>query len=161
MKPKTILLAAAVASILAVPANAGPEVNTAPGGVLVAGEPAPGLAVHGYDVVAYFTEGKPMQGRAEFAAVHGEATYRFASADNLAAFEANPQKYQPAYGGYCAYGVSVNAKFDGDPRYWRIVDGKLYLNLDESIQQAWLKDVDGAIAAAEANWPALRSKTAN
>lgn len=143
---------------LAGPAFAGPEVNTAPGAVLVGGSPAPGLAVHGFDVVAYFTAGKPVQGDARFAVVHEDATYRFASKANLEAFLANPDKYEPAYGGYCAYGVSVGAKFDGDPRYWKVVDGKLYLNLDEGIQKAWLKDVPGAIKKAEANWPALADK---
>ena len=74
-----------------------------------------------------------MQGNAKFAIVLGEATYRFATAAHLETFKANPDKYIPAYGGYCAYGVSVGAKFDGDPRYWKIVDGKLYLNLDQNI----------------------------
>lgn len=159
MKMKSLLALSAAALVgLAAPAFAGPEVNTAPGTVLVAGQPAPGLAAHGFDVVAYFTEKKPVQGDARFAAVHGEATYRFASQANLNAFKANPEKYVPAYGGYCAYGVAVGAKFDGDPRYWSIVDGKLYLNLDASIQEAFLKDVSGAIANAEANWPKLADK---
>ena len=140
------------------PALAGPEVNTATGVVLVAGKPAPGLAVHGFDVVAYFSEGKPVQGDARFAAVHKDATYRFATQQNLDAFKADPAKYEPAYGGYCAYGVSVGAKFDGDPRYWKIVGDKLYLNLDAGVQQAWLKDVPGAIRKAEANWPKLANK---
>lgn len=156
----TVLIAATLAGWLGLTesAFAGPEVNTAPGAVLVAGKPAPGLAVHGFDVVAYFTEAKPVQGEANFAVVHEDATYRFASQANLDAFAANPAKYVPAYGGYCAYGVSVNAKFDGDPRYWKIVDGTLYLNLDAGIQQAWLKDVPGAIKKAEANWPKLANK---
>jgi len=159
MKTSVVIGAAIAAWIgLAVPAFAGPEVNTATGAVLVAGEPAPGLAVHGFDVVAYFTEGKPAQGDANFAVVHDEATYRFASQANLDAFKADPAKYAPVYGGYCAYGVSVGAKFDGDPRYWKIVDGRLYLNLDAGIQQAWLKDVPGAIKKADANWPDLASK---
>jgi YHS domain-containing protein len=144
--------------IATAPAFAGPEVNTSTGAVLVAGKPAPGLAVHGFDVVAYFTKANPVQGDARFAVVHKEATYRFASQANLDAFKANPAKYEPAYGGYCAFGVSVGAKFDGDPRYWRIVDGRLYLNLDKDIQQSWLKDVPGAIKKAEANWPKLRDK---
>jgi len=159
MKTSVVIGAAIAAWIgLAVPAFAGPEVNTATGAVLVAGEPAPGLAVHGFDVVAYFTEGKPAQGDANFAVVHDEATYRFASQANLDAFKADPAKYAPVYGGYCAYGVSVGAKFDGDPRYWKIVDGRLYLNLDAGIQQAWLKDVPDAIKKADANWPDLASK---
>ena len=143
---------------LSAPALAGPEVNTAPGAVLVDGKPAPGLAVHGYDVVAFFTQSQPVQGNATFAAVHKDATYRFASKENLEAFKANPDKYAPAYGGYCAYGVSVGAKFDGDPRYWRIVNGKLYLNLDAGIQEAFLKDVPAALDKAEANWPKLADK---
>ncbi|HSD91452.1 MAG TPA: YHS domain-containing (seleno)protein [Methyloceanibacter sp.] len=144
---------------VAAPAFAGLEVNTAPGAVLVDGEPAPGLAVHGFDVVAYFTEARPVQGEAKFAAIHNDATYRFASKANLEAFKANPDHFVPAYGGYCAYGVSVGAKFDGDPRFWKVMNGKLYLNLDEGIQQAWLKDVPGAIEKADANWPALAGKS--
>lgn len=156
----SVLIGAAIAAWigLAAPAFAGPEVNTTTGAVLVAGDPAPGLAVHGFDVVAYFTEGKPVQGDAKFAVVHRDATYRFASQANLDAFNANPAKYAPVYGGYCAYGVSVGAKFDGDPRYWKIVDGRLYLNLDAGIQQAWLKDIPGAIKKADANWPKLAGK---
>lgn len=155
-----ILAFVALAGLAAVatPALAGPEVNTATGAVLVGGKPAPGLAVHGYDVVAYFKEGKPVQGDAKFALTHKEATYRFSSQENLDTFKANPAKYEPAYGGFCAYGVSVGAKFDGDPRYWKIVDGKLYLNLSAEIQESWNKDVKGHITKAEANWPKIASK---
>ncbi|MCF8468305.1 MAG: YHS domain-containing protein [Sneathiella sp.] len=157
MKKLAILSLAAMGMIAASSSVfAGYEVNTAPGQVLVDGEVAPGLAVHGFDVVAYFTDGKPVKGDAEMAIVHGDATYRFASQANLDAFKADPEKYSPAYGGYCAYGVAVGAKFDGDPNYWRIVDGKLYLNLDQNIANAFGEDVAGAIEKAEANWPGLR-----
>lgn len=154
------LISATIAGLLAMtaPVLAGPQINTATGQVIVAGKPAPGLAVHGHDVVAFFTEGKPMLGEAKYAVVRNDATYRFASQANLDAFKANPARYEPAYGGYCAYGVALGAKFDGDPRFWKIVDGKLYLNLDNDIQQAWLKDVPGAIKKAEANWPGLKDK---
>ncbi len=154
---KFLSMAAAAIMALASPAFAGPEVNTATGAVLVDGKPAPGLAVHGYDVVAYHTQKKPVQGVARFAVKHGEATYRFSSKANMEAFKANPAKYTPAYGGYCAYGVSVNAKFDGDPRYWKIVGGKLYLNLDAGIQKAFNKDVAGNIEKANANWPKIEN----
>jgi len=149
-----------IATLFAVapPAFAGVEVNTAPGDVLVDGKPAPGLGVHGFDVVAYHTQAKPVQGDAKFAVVHANATYRFASKKNLETFKANPAKYEPAFGGYCAYGVSVNAKFDGDPRVWKIVDGKLYLNLDQQIQRAFEKDVAGSIRKAYANWRKLKNK---
>ena len=154
----TLGVLAGLSVVVTAPALAGPEVNTATGAVLVGGKPAPGLAVHGYDVVAFFTDSKPVQGDAKFSVIHNEATYRFASKAHLNTFKANPTKYEPAFGGYCAYGVSVGAKFDGDPRYWKIVDGKLYLNLDQDIAAAFEKDVPGAIKKAEANWPKLRNK---
>lgn len=131
------------------------KINRAPGGVLVDGKPAPGLAVHGHDVVSFFIAGKPTLGDARLAMVHNDATYRFASQSNLDAFKANPDKYVPAFGGFCAYGVSVGALFDGDPRYWKVVDGRLYLNLDQDIADAFNKDVAGALKKAEANWPTL------
>ena len=143
---------------IASPVLAGPEVNTTLGGVLVNGKPAPGLAVRGFDVVAYHKVGKPTEGSARFAAKFGAATYRFASKANLQAFKANPSKYVPAYGGFCAYGVSVNAKFDGDPRLWKIVGGRLYLNLNKDIQSAFNKDVGGAIKKADVIWPKIASK---
>lgn len=145
-------------STFAAPAHAGPEVNTAPGAVLVDGKPAPGLAIHGYDPVAYFKAGKPVQGSADYAVIYKEATYRFSSKENLKTFKANPARYAPEYGGYCAYGVSVGAKFDGDPRFWKIVDNKLYLNLDKNIAAAFEKDTKGSISKAEANWPGLKNK---
>lgn len=153
-------IAIAIAGLLGTvaPAFAGPEINTTVGIVTADGKPAKGLAVHGYDVVSYFTEGKPVKGNAKFAVIQSEATYRFSSQANLDTFKANPAKYEPAYGGFCAYGVSVGAKFDGDPTLWKIVDGRLYLNLDPGIQEAWLKDVPGAIKKAEVNWPGIKGK---
>lgn len=141
-------------AISATPALSEAEVNVAPGKTLA----GPGVAVHGYDPVAYFTEQRPVQGSSEFQTVHENATYRFASAQNLAAFKANPEKYVPGYGGYCAYGVSVGAKFDGDPRFWKIVDGKLYLNLNRKIQQTWQKDIPGNIVKADETWKKIEHK---
>ncbi len=119
----------------------------------------PGLAVHGYDVVAYFEKGQPEVGRAQYSTVYNGATYRFSSEETLDTFEDNPEKYVPQYGGYCAYGVAVGAKFDGDPRLWRIVDGKLYLNLNEDIQATWEKDVPGYIKKGDRNWKKIASRT--
>jgi len=159
---RSVLLIAATLCALSIgalnPAYAGPEVNTTTGAVLVDGKPAPGLAIHGYDAVAYFTEGKPQIGDAKFATVHKDATYRFASKANLDAFKANPAKYEPAYGGYCAFGVSVNAKFDGDPKLWTIKNDHLYLNLDPAIKAMFDKDVAGNIKKADANWPGIAAK---
>lgn len=153
-----IAIAAAGFFATMTPALAGPEINTTVGIVTANGKPALGLAVHGYDVVSYFTAGKPVKGDAKFAVIQSEATYRFSSQANLDTFKANPAKYEPAYGGFCAYGVSVGAKFDGDPTLWKIVDGKLYLNLDPGIQEEWSKDISGNIKKAEVNWPGIKGK---
>ena len=115
-------------------------------------------AVQGYDVVSYQTGKRPIRGNGNFVAVHDGATYQFSSADNQKAFEKDPERYVPAYGGYCAFGTSVGKKFIGDPEVWRIVDGKLYLNLDTSIQSEWLKDVPGRIRSADANWRNIKDK---
>jgi len=136
-------------------ALAGPDTNIS-SGLTIKG---PGLAVHGYDVVAYFTKGEPTVGRAKYSAVYNDATYRFASEEHLDAFEENPERYVPQYGGYCAYGVAVGAKFDGDPHLWRIVDGKLYLNLNEDIQETWEKDIPCNIDKADRNWRRIVHKT--
>lgn len=114
--------------------------------------------VSGYDLVAYHTAGKPTKGNGHNVSVHDGVTYLFANAKNLKAFEANPEKYLPAYGGYCAFGVSVGKKFVSDPEAWKIVDGRLYLNLDKNIQSDWLKDVPGRIKSADANWPKIKNK---
>src|SRR5439155_13771890 len=95
----------------------------------------PGLV--GYDPVAYFTDGKPMRGSGYHVTVHEGVTYAFTSEEHKKMFEANPRKYLPAYGGYCAYGVAVGKKFVVDPEAWKIVDGKLYLNLDKDVQKKW------------------------
>lgn len=113
------------------------------------------LAVEGYDAVAYFTEGKPVKGDKAFSTEYMGAEWRFASADNLAAFKAEPEKYAPQYGGYCAWAVSQNYTARGNPRNWRIVGGKLYLNYNDEIQKRWESDIPGFIAAADKNWPGV------
>lgn len=129
--------------------------NITSGKVLIDGKPAPGIALHGYDAVAYFDAGKPTLGNAQFATTHDHATYRFSSKANLDAFKVNAGRYVPQFGGYCAFGVSVGAKFDGDPLVWRIVDDKLYVNLSADIQQEWFKDIPGNIHKAETKWQTL------
>ena len=119
----------------------------------------PGLS--GYDPVAYFTDGKPVRGSGFHVAVVDGVTYAFASAEHQKMFEANPQKYLPAYGGYCAYGLGVGKKFVADPEVWRIVEGKLYLNLDKGIQQKWEKDIPGFIKKGDSNWVTMKDKKAS
>jgi YHS domain-containing protein len=114
-----------------------------------------GVAVGGYDPVAYFTEGKPVPGLKEITLEHQGVTWRFASEANRDAFRADPAKYAPQYGGYCAWAVSEGYTAKGDPNAWRIVDGKLYLNYDASVQRTWEKNITGHIAKGDANWPKL------
>jgi hypothetical protein len=146
-------LVAALAAMVAAPALAADEINVSRGGTLS----GPGLAVHGYDVVAYFTSGTPTLGSDKFAVAHKGGTYRFSIKANLDEFQANSAKYEPVYGGFCAYGVALGKKFDGDPHYWRIVDGRLYLNLNGDIAAEWAKDVPGNIVKAEGNWTRIRA----
>lgn len=117
-----------------------------------------GVALHGHDPVAYFVEGKPMQGRAELSLAVNGATYWFASEANRQAFKADPAKYEPQYGGYCAYGVAQGYKPDIDPNAFKVVDGKLFLNLSPAVQTRWLADVPGFIVRANQTWPALKDK---
>ena len=111
------------------------------------------LAVGGYDAVAYHKESKPVPGSDEFTHMWKGATWRFASKENLDAFVKEPEKYAPQYGGYCAFAVGHGALASGDPKIWKIVDGKLYLNLDQSVQKSWEKDMTSLIKRGDANWP--------
>jgi YHS domain-containing protein len=128
---------------------AGPELNAS----------STGLALQGYDPVAYFTEGKPSQGNWKITSIYEDATYRFASEEHKATFEANPEAFLPQYGGYCAFGTAMGFKFDGDPNYWRIVDGELFLNISKDIQERWVSDIPNFIHQADANWTEIENKT--
>ena len=158
MQPHPFLRSSLLKLILALASVGGAVAQThqvnASAGLTAQGAP---LALRGYDPVSYFEDGEPRMGTAEHSAVHEGVTYRFATKKNLRTFEANPDRYLPEYGGFCAYGVSVGAKFDGDPLVWKIVDGKLYLNLNPEIQKAWNEDVSGAIRKADGHWPKIRS----
>ena len=115
-------------------------------------------AVGGYDPVAYFTEGKPVAGSANITHEWKGATWRFASEKNRDLFKASPEKYAPQYGGYCAWAVAQGYTAKGDPNHWKIVDGKLFLNYDASVQRNWEKDIPGHIANANKNWPKVLDK---
>lgn len=117
-----------------------------------------GLALRGYDPVAYFTIGSPVKGKQDITVKNGGAIYYFASAENKAQFLQNPKKYLPQYGGYCAYGTAVKAKVDGDPRVWHIVNGKLYLNITRSVDRTWNRGRSTYIKQANRNWTKLRSQ---
>ena len=114
-----------------------------------------GLAIKGYDPVAYFKESKPVKGSKDFVFEWNNATWQFASAEHRDAFAANPEKYAPQYGGYCAWAVSQNKTADIDPNAWKILNDKLYLNYDSEIQKKWEQDFSGNIEKADKNWPEL------
>ena len=117
-----------------------------------------GVAVKGYDVVAYETAGAPQKGRAEFEYRWQGAVWRFTSAANRDRFAASPERYAPQFGGYCSWAVSRGYTADIDPEAWRIVDGKLYLNYSPRVQRMWEEDVRGNIAKAMANWPGVLAR---
>lgn len=136
------------------------------GTVTLAGAPAlaveevnvtDGYAVHGYDVVAYFTDGEPTPGDDAYTAEYQGATYRFASAEHRDMFVADPARYAPEYGGYCAYGAAQGVKADGDPEQWTIVDGTLYLNLSEGVKERWQENIPGYVRGADHNWEIIKS----
>jgi len=114
-----------------------------------------GVAVDGTDVVAYFTQAAPVAGDPGITHEWRGVTWRFATAANRDSFAANPERYAPQYGGYCAYAVSEGYTASTVPEAWKIVDGKLYLNYSRRIQRRWEKDIPGRIAAADQNWPGV------
>ncbi|WP_338845901.1 YHS domain-containing (seleno)protein [Massilia sp. W12] len=116
-------------------------------------------AIRGYDPVAYFTEKKAHKGKPELRHVWQGATWHFASQSNLDAFKAQPEKYAPQYGGYCAYGVAQGYAPEIDPQAFKVVDGKLYLNLSQRVLKRWQKDIPGYVQAADKNWPELKAGT--
>ena len=110
-------------------------------------------AIRGYDSVAYFTQGAPVRGSEKFSHQWRGAIWYFASAEHRDRFAAEPDKFAPQYGGYCAYGVAQGYAPEIDPSAWSIVDGKLYLNFSQSIRERWRADIPGYIRKADANWP--------
>jgi len=113
-----------------------------------------GVAIGGYDPVAYFTEGAPVPGKPEHSLAWMGAEWRFASAANRAAFEADPEAWAPQYGGYCAWAAAQGTVASTIPEAWAIHDGKLYLNYSRRIHRRWERDIPGYVAKADAIWPA-------
>jgi len=111
-----------------------------------------GAAIKGFDPVAYFKEGKPHEGSKDITATYKGSVFRFATVDNRATFEKDPEKYAPQYNGFCAFGVSKGVKAKIEPDQFAIVDDKLYLNYDKDIATKWNKDKSKLITKANANW---------
>lgn len=114
-----------------------------------------GYGADGADVVAYFTEEAAREGSEEHVVMHEGVEYKFVSAENAAAFEADPEAYLPQYGGYCAYAVSQGYTADGDRDAWTVHDGKLYLNVSKPVRFLWNRNRDENIEAGDANWPGV------
>ena len=152
-----------VAALLATAAIAGPLAITpafagVPGSTSSINVDAQGLALAGYDPVAYFDTGKPTHGMASITASYGGARYLFASEAHRKTFLANPAKYLPEFGGFCAVGTSFNEKVDIDPKTGKVVNGKLYVNSNPKAQAIFDKDTAGTITRAEHNWPMVKDK---
>lgn len=111
-----------------------------------------GVAIQGYDPVAYFTEAKPVPGDPKITATHDGAIYRFASAEHKTMFESDPGKYVPQYGGFCAYGAAQGYNAPVEPEQFTIADGKLYLNYNADVRKRWNEDRGGYISKADAYW---------
>jgi YHS domain-containing protein len=117
-----------------------------------------GVAIGGHDPVAYFTEGRPVAGSPEFAVKWKGALWYFASEQNRLAFEMDPRRFAPRYGGYCAYALTRGELAHSSPDAWVIHDGRLYLLVSSAVRDRWAADADGNVARADANWPAALKK---
>jgi YHS domain-containing protein len=111
-----------------------------------------GIAIQGYDPVAYFTEGKPMPGDANITATHDGAIYQFVSLEHKTAFEAAPARYAPQYGGYCAYAAAQGAKASIEPEQFTVFNDKLYLNYNTDVRVRWNQDRENYVSKADAYW---------
>lgn len=116
------------------------------------------VILKGYDAVSYVKAGKAVAGSAKYSASFGGATYHFASAANLKSFKADPQRFVPQYGGFCAMGAALGKKLDVDPTQFKVVDGKLYLNVNADVFKKWSESIPANIAAANLNWPLIQDK---
>ena len=117
-----------------------------------------GIAIQGYDPVAFFTDNKPVKGDAKFVVHHNGANYLFASKEHNDLFNASPEKYEPAFGGYCAYGCTKKKLVEIDVDAFQIVDGRLLLQYSKGIRDDFNKDAKGNLAKAEGFWPELVEK---
>lgn len=119
----------------------------------------PGVAVGGYDTVAYFTKGVETKGDASIKTTYMDVEWRFSSQENLDMFVDDPQKYAPQYGGYCAFAASKGYLAKGDPEAWTVHKGKLYLNFNKDVRSLWQQDIPGNVEKADAKFPGLIGKS--
>jgi len=142
-------------SLFSLSATAAEPINTLEKKGLISGFESSGVAIRGYDTVAYFTQGKPVEGSTEFTTEWEGASWRFSSQEHLDLFTASPEDYAPQYGGYCAYGVAKDGLVKIEPENWSIIDDKLYLNFNDKVQGLWEADIAGFISAADRKFDVL------
>jgi YHS domain-containing protein len=118
-----------------------------------------GVAIRGHDPVAYFKDGKPAKGSAEHRFEHKGSVFLFSSKANRDAFAAEPDRYAPQYGGFCAFGMASGYKAAVDPAAFTVASGKLYLNYNRDVQKQWLADVPAFVGKADQQWPVVSRKT--
>jgi YHS domain-containing protein len=156
---RTFTLSAALLAAMATASFAGPQYVD-----------KTGFAVSGYDVVSYFSldqsdvgapQPAPLAGKAAITADYNGATFAFATEANRDTFLADPAKFAPQYDGHCAYGVAKGGKVPGNPTLWRIVDGKLYLNITKNVVGFWEEDIPGNLSKSEGNWPGIEPAAAS
>lgn len=117
-----------------------------------------GIALKGYDPVAYFTDNAPVKGQPQFSSMYNGATYYFATAEHKKTFDASPAKYEPQFGGFCAYGVSKGYTVKIEPDAFQVVDGRLLLQYDKSVRERFRQDTSGNLKRADSNWPTILEK---
>lgn len=117
-----------------------------------------GAALRGYDAVAYVKDGKAVKGSSQYSTQYKGSTFRFDSKANLEAFTAEPTKFAPQYGGYCAFGMASGYKAATDPAAFTVRDGKLYLNYNRDVQKMWSADVPGFVVKADKLWPEVSTQ---
>jgi len=117
-----------------------------------------GIAIKGYDPVAYFTEGKPVLGDPDIAASLDGAVWHFTTPEHRSVFLANPRRYEPEYGGFCAYGAAQGLKTDIDPAAFSIIGGRLYLNANLDVRTLWRAQLLTAIAEADRHWTEVKGQ---
>ena len=155
MKTLTRALSICILLLLAGNVLAAGKINTLDKKGLLSSYKETGIAIRGYDTVAYFTLGKPTEGNEQYSVDWNDATWLFSSQQHADLFKNDPEAYAPQYGGYCAYGVAQNYLVKIEADQWTIEDGKLYLNYDKGVQKQWLEDVPGFITKANDLFPAL------
>jgi YHS domain-containing protein len=119
-----------------------------------------GLALQGYDPVAYFIDGKPVKGSPEFTATHNGGRYQFASAEHRDLFNQSPAKYEPQFGGFCGYAASINKLAPIEVEYFQVLHDRLILQHNKKAWDLWHKDVEGNLKKADMNWPGLSQQKA-